>query len=345
MKPSVKKYLFVLLVLYAVILLAACFWPFNFFQENRVAPGPEGLVFSEPGIVYTQGADVGLEELEEFTLVAELNLLVGLYVNHLIVETRRGQQTMRASIEGALQRGKRTWLVVVGTPGLLKVYLDGKLRREVVREQPDSTRWEASYPLVIGARSDGKYPWTGTLYRLGILAVQASPEEVQAPESLLASHPVMSYEFQSSTGGSIANAGTGEAGPLFIPELFVPFRRSSLMDIEDLWAPKPIWGDIILNILAFVPLGVILSILLGRAFHPVTVLLLVLVAAFGLSLCIEVLQVYLPRRWSTFTDVATNSFGALFGGIAWFLGAGRILGMKFRNAPVVPRAPRRDLHQ
>jgi len=342
MKSSTKKALFVLLVSYTVVLLAACFWPFNFFQENRVTPGPDGLVFSDPGIVYTEQGG-RLEELSGFTCVAEisaaipgqaswiisygldfdaLNFLVGLYVDQLIVETRRGEQTMRASIKGALERGKRTWLVVVGAPGLLRVYLDGRLIREVTREQPDATPWNAGYPLVLGARSDGKYPWQGVLHRFAILDTAASSDAVLYPESLMTANPIVKYQLTDPNPLEIPNQGGGDTGPLIIPERFTPYQRATLMDIGDLWAPRPIWGDIILNVFAFIPIGILLAILLSRGFRPVTVLLLVLAAAFGLSLCIEVLQAYLPRRWSTFTDLATNSFGALLGGGFWLLGSG-----------------------
>ena len=364
MKSPIKKYLLILLAVYAVILLAACFWPFNFFQENGVIAGRDSLTFFDPGIAYTEKVGAGLGDLKEFTLVAELsaaspghsswiisygldfdqlNLLIGLYVHRLIVETHRGEQTMRASIEGAVQRGKRTWLVVVGSPGFLRVYVDGRLRREVLREDPDSTKWDSSYPLVIGARSDGKYPWSGTLYRLGILGFAVSEEQATNPDSLLTSSLAMSYQFQSGEGWGTLNRGTGETGLLYIPELFVPFRRASLMDIEDLWIPKPIWTDIILNVLAFVPLGILLCFFLRKAFHPLVVVLLVLIAAFGLSLCIEMLQVYLPRRWSTFTDVATNSIGALLGAITWLLGAGSQIGRKLKQATAIPPDSSRDV--
>jgi hypothetical protein len=342
MKLTTRKSLFALLVSYTLVLLAACFWPFNFMQENRVGVTSDGLEFSEPGIAYTEGTG-GLENLKQFTLLVELtaaipgqvswilsygidfdalDFLIGLYVDQLIIETRRGDQTMRASIDGALERGRRTWLVVVGAPGLLRVYLDGKLRREVTRDRPDATPWNAGYPLVIGARSDGKYPWQGVLHRLAILDTVASSEAVLRPDSLITGSTVVSFSFRDEAAGEIVNAGSGDTGPLKVPDRFVPFRRAALMDIEDLWGPRPLWGDITLNVLAFVPIGIVLSLLLRRGFRPLIVLLIVLVAAFGLSLCIEALQVYLPRRWSTFTDVATNSLGAFLGSTGALLSAG-----------------------
>jgi hypothetical protein len=343
MKSSTRKSLFVLLLLYTLVLLSACFWPFNFMPANSVTGSEEGLVFSEPGIAYTEGG-ARLEGLTEFTLLAELspladgqtswilcngldfdalNFLVGLYVDQLVVETQRGEQRLRASIKGGIRSGKRTWLVITGAPGQLRVYVDGRLVREINREQPDSTSWDAAYPLVIGARSDGKYPWQGVLHHLAILDTAAPIGAVQAPESLMVSNPVVSFVLSDGPASTIANQGRGDTGPLVVPERFRPYRRSTLMDIDDLWAPQPIWSDIVLNVVGFIPVGILLTVLLRRGFHPIVVLLLVLITAFGLSLCIEMLQAYLPRRWSTFTDVATNSLGALLGGSIWFIGGGR----------------------
>ena len=339
MNPSGKKLIFGILLGYTTLLLAACFWPFNFFQENRAERRPEGLVFSEPGIAYTTGGGK-LEELTEFTCLAELsasipgqaswiisygldfdhlNFLVGLYVDHLIVETRRGGQMIRASIKGGLQRERRTWLAVVGAPGLLRVYLDGVLVRDVTRDQPDATAWNAGYPLVLGSRSDAKYPWQGVLQRLAFFNAAFSPAAVRCPDSLMASNPVVSYELTGERVSEISNQGSGDTGPLVIPDRLIPVRRSSLMDIGDLWGPRPVWSDIILNVLAFVPLGVMLAVLLRRALHPLAAVILVLAGAFGLSLCIEMLQAYLPRRWSTFSDVAANSTGALLGAVLGLL--------------------------
>ena len=364
MIPPVKKYFLVLLVLYAIILLCACFWPFNFFQENFAKVTPEGISFSVPGIAYTRQA-AGLEDFKEFTLVARitarspgqsswiisygtdfetLNFLVGLYSNHLIVETRRGSQTMRASIEGALPNGKQTWLVATGTPGSLDVYLDGKLKREVVRAVPDTSQWRSGYPLVFGARSDGKYAWEGTLHDFAILDRACTPEEAERPEELMAASPSVTYHFTNRANGVIGNSGTGETGPLLIPKEFVPYRRASLMDLGDTWAPRPLWGDIALNVLAFVPLGVLLSFFLGKAFSPAKVMLLAIIAGFGLSLSVEMMQVYLPRRWSTFMDVSSNSFGTLLGSASWYLGIGKLLRTKLSRAAATAETPQ-DSHQ
>jgi glycopeptide antibiotics resistance protein len=183
------------------------------------------------------------------------------------------------------------------------------------------------------------------LHNFAILDGACTPDQAERPEDLIASSPRVNFQFNDQTPGEIRNFGAGETGPLHVPEYFIPYRRASLMDLGDTWAPRPLWGDIALNVLAFVPLGVLLSFFLGKAFHPVKVVILVVLAGFGLSLCIEMLQVYLPRRWSTFMDVATNSLGALVGSMSWFLGVGRFLRTKLSRPTGSPAETQGDFHQ
>ena len=82
------------------------------------------------------------------------------------------------------------------------------------------------------------------------------------------------------------------------------------------WPPYIVASDVVLNILAYMPLGLLLSLLwMGRAPGWVAV---VLSAAAGmlLSLSIEFAQAYLATRVSSSVDVLTNSIGALWGAVA-----------------------------
>ena len=72
-------------------------------------------------------------------------------------------------------------------------------------------------------------------------------------------------------------------------------------------------SDAILNVLLFLPLGLLLEVPGWKARH-------VLVAAFVLSLSIEVLQVFVPGRYSNLGDVAWNTSGGWLGA---FLGVRR----------------------
>ena len=79
------------------------------------------------------------------------------------------------------------------------------------------------------------------------------------------------------------------------------------------WPLYIIASDVVLNILAYVPLGLLLTLLcMGKVPRWVAVALGV-TAAMLLSLSIEFAQAYLPTRISSNVDVLTNSVGALWG--------------------------------
>lgn len=344
-----KGNLIVILWLYLSLLLGATLWPFNFLQENRVRPVSGGLSFSDPAMAFTEGPAVGLEKLREFTLVLDLstdipgqaawifgygvdfgklNLLVGLYMNSLIVELHRGGQRMRASIENGLPRGDRAVLVVTGTRTALAVYVNGTLRREVTREAADDTDWNTEYPLVFGARSDGKYPWTGTLYSISLFDSVLDAGWIGSPERIEPDRAFLHYQFSEIEGGSVRNSGTGSTGPILISERFEPLHRSVLME-----APFPIWSDITINIIAFLPIGMMIALIMAGQVKPWQVVVIAGVAAVGLSLTIELMQLYLPRRWSTVTDVWTNTLGGLAGAVLGSTRVGRAAMQRLPGSP------------
>ncbi len=82
------------------------------------------------------------------------------------------------------------------------------------------------------------------------------------------------------------------------------------------WPSYIVASDVVLNILAYMPLGLLLTLLwMGRVPRWLAVVLSV-IAAMSLSLSIEFAQAYLPTRISSIDDVLTNSIGALWGAAA-----------------------------
>ncbi|MEO6927860.1 MAG: VanZ family protein [Casimicrobiaceae bacterium] len=94
-------------------------------------------------------------------------------------------------------------------------------------------------------------------------------------------------------------------------------------------AAEPLWllsskirttrFDSLLNIIAYVPLGVFVALMPRRA-HPVRRLATGALAGFVLSFAMESLQAYLPTRDASLIDWMANTLGATGGGAlaAWF---------------------------
>ena len=87
------------------------------------------------------------------------------------------------------------------------------------------------------------------------------------------------------------------------------------------------WFDIAANLLAYLPLGLLLGLTLRVHFAPVWSVLLATLGGVALSAAMEYVQMYLPVRFSSNLDLLSNSAGALLGALlavsiassAWFV--------------------------
>lgn len=80
------------------------------------------------------------------------------------------------------------------------------------------------------------------------------------------------------------------------------------------WPAHDSRADILVNLLAYLPLGLLLSLVWRRA-GMVTEFLLAVAAGFALSSCMEFLQEALPSRDSSVQDIFNNTLGTLAGAL------------------------------
>jgi VanZ family protein len=74
--------------------------------------------------------------------------------------------------------------------------------------------------------------------------------------------------------------------------------------------------DVVVNVLGYVPFGALTVAALHPRFRGTPAVLIAMAAALVLSVSIEALQTFLPRRISSNIDLATNLTGALIGAVA-----------------------------
>lgn len=99
---------------------------------------------------------------------------------------------------------------------------------------------------------------------------------------------------------------------------FSGWRDQGLYFIDVLRAPLSLTYtrfDVVINVLAYVPLGLLASVTLRKHFGLLPSLLSGCVAGVLLSVSMEYLQIYLPTRVSSNMDILSNSSGALFGAL------------------------------
>ena len=81
--------------------------------------------------------------------------------------------------------------------------------------------------------------------------------------------------------------------------------------------PPPYWTwfDVNINVVGYAPLGFFLALALMRSGKPMVAVPLAFLAGTLLSLCMEFLQIYLPRRVPSNLDLVLNSAGTLIGAL------------------------------
>lgn len=181
--------------------------------------------------------------------------------------------------------------------------------------------------LLLGCREDGSGFWRGRFMGLVVLeGAPSNPEIYHARERLrrdgfgsFARAPgvIGLYLFDEGSGESVRNlASAGGLGPLSMPRIFTPLapRFLFLPKLEALLSHS-FRSDIVLNLLGFIPFGILTAHWLrgrGRVGRVRIIVLTLLLGAF-LSFFIELVQYWIPARRSTLTDLVLNTLGAMLG--------------------------------
>jgi hypothetical protein len=135
---------------------------------------------------------------------------------------------------------------------------------------------------------------------------------VFAPENTYAT------EFRGGTALAVRDLGRGAAADLVVPGYFMPYQRAYFGGQNDWMEYASNWLDVAVNILGFMPLGVLLMCwLTGRGMNAVMALGMAVAAGFIVSFGVEYLQAFLPSRDSSLRDLITNGAGTLIGSLGY----------------------------
>jgi len=206
-------------------------------------------------------------------------------------------------------------------PGGTVVYVDGRHQGTFPRFA--MTRNDLSGQIVLGASAVDNQPWPGEIRGLGVYAKELTPAEVarhyanwidpHGAEPASLDGAVTRYAFNEHSGNEIHNAVA--SGPdLEIPSSFqIPHKPMLKAAWREFEATRFYAIDLLMNVAGFIPLGFIFGayFLLGRS-RGQAILFATLVGG-SLSFMIEVLQAYIPQRYSGTTDIITNTLGTFLG--------------------------------
>jgi hypothetical protein len=365
---SHKKLVVTCLTVTAVcLLLVATLWPFQLKPKNDVRwlANEDGLDFFAYGTVLSSGQfaeDPGgdhepfsLELWMEPEIVDDSNVVIAFYTPEnprqflirrdlsdiSLLHDRPGKKRAKLIAPEVVQVGRRMLVTVTAGPKGTALYIDGQIKQ--ASASYGLSRKNLSGELVIGNSPVGNDTWNGILRGLAIYRQELTAQEVRdhyakwatdgAAQTLDRSSMLAFYLFRERAGNIVHN----EIQPginLTIPDHYMIWRQNFMLAPWKEFRPdKTYVNDVIVNILGFVPLGLILFPYFAIVRQSKRPWLMSYATGAVLSLTIEILQSFLPMRYSGWTDVITNSTGTALGASVYLLGIGQRVLRKVFGSP------------
>jgi len=255
-------------------------------------------------------------------------LVIGQWRSYLIVmngdDYAHRKNTKRISVELPASSSAEFLLTVTSSKEGTGIYFDDK----PVRTNPDL---ELELPmdrqpiLTLGNSVYGTNSWEGNISGLALFNRTLPPEEITTLHqswvssysfaAAQASNPVLLYLFDERPGNIILDHATN-AFHLKMPDKMPVLKKIILSKpLPDSGISRSLILDAFLNVLGFMPLGFSLSMFFfsGHGVRGRKSILLTVIFCFGVSLCIELLQAWIPTRSSQSLDLILNTLGALAG--------------------------------
>lgn len=230
-------------------------------------------------------------------------------------------------VPAIIRPGERQHLLVTYDGRVERVFVDGKPVAENREVAGDFSNWTDGHFLTAGNERTPNRPWRGVLFEAALYARALSPEEAarnfraargREPATARVSDGLVAwYDFGRGSGEEAFQdrSPAGLGGPLGKAR-FQSLRRTMLENLPAWFGPR----DMILNILAFIPIGFFLWHL-GPAVLRRNRFSLVLSAAFAglaISFFIEFFQQFTRMRSPNLLDLLYNAAGGALGGfLAW----------------------------
>jgi hypothetical protein len=236
-------------------------------------------------------------------------------IHSQLIGTDNIARSKRIGLGNALPSGIPEFITISSDKEGTAIYINGKLAKYYHNYKLIDDNMKIFGQLVLGNSPTGEQPWDGNIFGLAIYNRSLKEKEVfQNYQNWLKNgSPTVTenegltalYLFDERHGNLIHNK-VGAQHHLLIPETFQILKKSILvMPWKDFRLNLSYLTDILVNIIGFVPFGFVFPAFLFRAtsltrnrIYIITVLL-----GSGISLVIELFQVYLVTRSSQMDSV------------------------------------------
>jgi VanZ family protein len=287
-----------------------------------VPPGAAGTACSfeiwlKPEVVYESGTILA------FDTQGPVRFSVSQWDADLVLQTTFPHGRKRLFVSDVFPSPVRTFLTITSTGQSTLVYVNGA----IVKSFPGFPFCGAPLAgrLVIANSPVENNSWAGQMWGLALYQTALAPSEVSRhygnwrvsgqPETDPQQLPLAIYLFTEGKGTLVHDGGSARID-LQIPERFLVLHERFLeLPWNEFQPTVSYFKDILINIGGFVPFGFFLmayfSISNKESGTPPVLL------GFAVSLTIEVLQSFLPTRFSGTTDLITNTFGTWLGVLSY----------------------------
>jgi hypothetical protein len=280
---------------------------------------------SGPARIFSYSAGVNARN---FTLGQEGNAAV---LRLRTSETDRNGTDPHLEIPDIIPPGKRLHLLVTYDGQVQRLFVDGALADENREVTGDFSPWESDHYLTLGNERTPNRPWRGVVYTAALYTRALSPREAarnfrssrDAPGGAVrvSDDLVAFYNFSADTGETIPDRSpAGFGGPL-VTAAFQGTRQTLMENFS--------YGigvqDMILNVIAFLPIAFFLYRLGPVSLHrrPALFVLTAFFIGLSISFSIEYFQQFTERRSPNLLDLIYNSVGGGLGGLLAWLDARR----------------------
>jgi hypothetical protein len=328
---------------YLVVILIAGLWPFNPFPPNDVTWlrdrsglrfGPAGIVMSSANFQWPaaeRGSDCSIElYLEPFSNFGSNSILTfytpeapqGLRIfewrrSILLIYKDIGSLHREIDVENVFHAGRPVLITITSGPPGTFVYLNGKLAQASHRLRLSLS--DLSGEMILGTSPVTDANWAGEVRGLALYKRQLAPDEISrhfdawvTPGNPGIGEPggsVGLYSFRERSGRVVPD-DLSHAPNLEIPRKFrIPHKPLLLAPWKEFAWTRGYFQDVVINVVGFAPFGFLLCAYFSSGRNARWAVRASLGLGLVTSLTIEVLQVWLPTRSSSATDVITNVVG------------------------------------
>lgn len=272
------------------------------------------------------------------------NFTIGQAWDKLVVRLRTTKTSLKGTsphlvLNDTFNSRSLQHIVIMRNPSEQRIYINGELKARSNIVKGDLSNWDPSCKLVIGNEVTGDRPWKGKIYYVAVYDRDLTEQEIRKDylsdfksqvnarppvlwrkggtegTRVKAKGPLLRYLLDERKGNVIHDTGS-DLSPvnLILPEYIRPTNKPFLDISTEYLHSKLRFSDVMVNILIFIPLGILIhGLLKSRYGLTLKIALATLLAGTLFSLGVESLQHFSITRNSSLIDVFTNTTGTAIG--------------------------------